>query len=93
MKACECLSPKPWKNAKGKKSNVCKECEGKIPTYPTLSNDIGRATIALDGALRKADFRDEADRHAFIDYLIKGMDENLRQRLLTWRANRVSLSA
>jgi hypothetical protein len=93
VKRCDCLSPKPWENNRGQKSNVCKECGGKIPTYPTLSNDIGRATIALDAALRKADFRGDDDRHAFIEYLIKGMDEKMRQSLLTFRANRVSSRA
>lgn len=93
MKRCDCLSPKPYENNRGIKGNVCKECGGKIPDYPTLSRDIGRATIALDAALRKADFHGEDDRHAFINYLVKGMDENMRQRLLTFRANRVTSKA
>lgn len=31
MKECKCAQPNPWESNSGKKTNVCKTCQGKIP--------------------------------------------------------------
>jgi hypothetical protein len=52
--------------------------------------ELGRALIAVEGALRKLGFRDEAERKAFVDRYCKSVDKDLRHQLLTFRVNRVS---
>lgn len=53
------------------------------------SSDIGSSLIALQGAIERADFRDEDERRIFLKHWRDTLDESLRQKLLTWRANRV----
>lgn len=52
--------------------------------------ELGRALIAVEGALRKLGFRDEDERRAFVDSLCKSVDKDMRHKLLTFRVNRVS---
>jgi len=50
----------------------------------------GRVIIALQGALERGDFRNEQERKEFCQHLSKTMSESMRQKLLTWRANRLA---
>lgn len=53
----------------------------------------GRVIIALQGALENGDFRSEQEREEFCQHLAKTMGESMRQKLLTWRANRIDAEA
>jgi len=55
-----------------------------------MPSDIGSSTIALDDALRRADFRSEQEQREFCQHLCKTMEEKVRQQLLTWRANKIT---
>lgn len=50
----------------------------------------GNVIIALQGALENSDFRSEQERTEFCQHLAKGMNEAMRQKLLTWRSNRLA---
>lgn len=52
-----------------------------------MATDIGRVIIAIDGALRIADFRSDSERRQFCEWFAKSCPERMRQMLLTWRAN------
>ena len=53
----------------------------------------GRVLIALQGALENGDFRSEQEREEFCQHLARTMPESMRQKLLTWRANKISPQA
>lgn len=53
----------------------------------------GRVIIATQDALCRGDFRSQHERDEFCQYLAQTMQENMRQRLLTWRANRLDKPA
>jgi len=53
----------------------------------------GRLIIALQGAIRELDFRDDAERDEYLSDLAESFGERLRQNLLTWRNNRLTKPA
>jgi hypothetical protein len=56
-------------------------------------SDIGRVIIATEAAIRKLGFRSDEERQAFCETVCKSVDEHMRQKLLTFRSNRVSSKA
>ena len=96
VQICGCDKPENWVDNAGEiQGNVCKRCGGRIepiqkqPEPPARASSIGRIIIAVQGAMEQGDFRSDQECHEFASHLVDTMPEALRQKLLTWRANRI----
>ena len=96
-KLCTCDKPDVYENLKGDKGNVCKNCGGVTdqpkepdpqPPGPSIGpSDIGSLLIMYQDAIERLGFRSDYERQTFIQQLGKTAQEDLRQKLLTWRSN------
>lgn len=95
MTICQCEVPNPPRNAQGTvKGNVCQDCQGKIPAPATdPRREIGNLLIRVQGVMGELDFRSDTEAAEFAAYMNATLDESWRQRLLTWRANRLAPQA
>lgn len=47
--------------------------------------------LAIQDAMERADFRGDQEANEFVQYFCRVANEDLRQRILTWRANRATV--
>lgn len=92
-KPCRCEQPDVFENLKGDKGNVCKRCDGIVlepkppPTSIVGPSDVGSLLIMYQDAIERLGFRGDYERQTFIQWLGRTAQEDLRQKLLTWRSN------
>jgi hypothetical protein len=58
-KDCKCNTPTPWEDAKGRKTNMCKECGGLIPEAKPHWRDKGSTFIKMEAAVAKLELPPE----------------------------------
>lgn len=85
---CMCDVPNLWEDNKGKKTNMCKDCGGRLPEPGTdPRREIGSLLIQVQGVMHSLDFKSEREQAEFAAHMSKTLGESWRQSLLTWRAN------
>jgi ribosomal protein S14 len=81
---CDCDKPTPWEDVKGKKTNMCKVCGGRIEVIRTP--EIGRVHTAIDAVLLGELGLDE--NHPFVMYLASTIKTSIHSTKKTWDHNR-----
>lgn len=88
-KQCECPTPKPWADAKGKTTNVCETCGGVVSGNPAGDERAeGSLIIAVQRAIQEVPSHSQGERERFTRFLAESIGEDIRHKFLTWRGNR-----